>query len=82
MKKQLIIRLQRVGRINRPFFLIVVTQKQKSAKAAYIAKVGYYDPFLTKTQGGFLNLVIYKDLLNYWIARGAVPNHTVQKLLF
>lgn len=82
MKKKLVIRLQRLGRINRPFFLIVVTHKEKSAQGSYLSKVGYYDPFMTKSAGGHLSLVVYKNLLNYWIARGAVPNEKVRQLLF
>jgi small subunit ribosomal protein S16 len=82
MKNQLVIRLQRCGRIKRPFFLLIVTKKNKSESGAYIARVGYYDPFLNKKKANFSGLVIYKDILNYWIARGAIPNNAVQKLLY
>lgn len=82
MKKKLVIRLQRAGRISRPIFLIVVTHKEKSAHGAFIAKVGYYDPFSNKDKSGFNNIVIYRNILNHWIARGAVPNETVFKLMF
>ena len=81
MKKKLIIRLQRVGRISRPFFLLVVSHKEKSAHGAYLARLGYYDPFSTKIKG-FKNIVVFNNLLNYWISRGAIPNETVKKLLF
>lgn len=81
MKNQFVIRLQRCGRIKRPFFLIIVTRKYKSEAGAYIAKLGYYDPFSTK-KNGFLCVVLYKNLLNYWISRGAIPNENIKKLLF
>jgi ribosomal protein S16 len=81
-KNRLVIRLQKQGRIRRPYYLIIVTKAFKSAHGGFYAKVGYYDPFSYKFKNNFSNIVIYKEILNYWIKKGARPNLKVYKLLF
>ncbi len=72
-KSMLIIRLQRVGKKNQPFFRIVLTEKTAPPKGKYIEKLGYLDP---RTKKGDLNV----ERINYWLSKGAQPSDTVWNL--
>ena len=39
-----VIRLQRAGTRNRPFFRVVVMDSRKQRDGAFLEKLGYYDP--------------------------------------
>ncbi len=70
----LVIRLFRVGKLNQPFFKIVVTEKKHAARAGrFVEEVGFYNP-LTKEKG------IKADRVKYWLGVGAQASDTVHNL--
>lgn len=73
------IRLARYGAKKHPFYKIVVTDSRRACNAAFIEKIGSYDPFLDHDNP---NRVIAKaDRFNYWISVGATPSDRVALLL-
>ncbi len=72
------IRLARRGRIERPFYHIVVTDSRKPRDGRYIECLGFYNPIAL---GKEAMLQIAKDRVNYWISQGAQPSEQVKSLL-
>lgn len=72
------IRLARGGRIERPFYHIVVTDSQKPRDGRYIERLGFYNPIAS---GKETILQIVEDRVNYWISQGAQPSEQVKSLL-
>jgi small subunit ribosomal protein S16 len=70
------IRLTRVGRKNLAFYRIVIANKRSKRDGDFIAYVGTYDP---KTKPS--TVVLEKDLVKDWLAKGAQPTETVKRLL-
>lgn len=68
------IRLSRVGRRNRPYFRVVVTEHTAPAKSGYLEVIGHYDPLKKK-------LVVDKEAIKEWQKRGAQLSTTVNNLL-
>jgi small subunit ribosomal protein S16 len=68
-----VIRLQRVGKKNRPMFRIVAIEKSAAAKGKPIEVLGIYDP-VKKT--GQLNFEKYES----WIKKGAQVSETMKSL--
>jgi small subunit ribosomal protein S16 len=68
-----VIRLQRVGKKNRPMFRIVAIEKSAAAKGKPIEVLGIYDP-VKKT--GQLNFEKYES----WIKKGAQVSDTMKSL--
>ncbi|MBI1956860.1 MAG: 30S ribosomal protein S16 [Candidatus Niyogibacteria bacterium] len=71
----LVMRFQRVGRKNDPSFRVVVTQKERSAKAGrFVELVGSYNP---RTKAVDLKT----ERIQYWLGKGVQPSATVHNLL-
>jgi len=71
----LMIRLQRVGRINDPSYRLVVVERARAAKAGkYVEKVGSYNPKSKER-------VLDADRIKYWMSVGAKPTGTVHNML-
>lgn len=70
----LIIRLQRVGKKNQPFFRVVLTEKTAPPRGKYIEKLGYLDP---RTKKSGLNA----ERTQYWLSKGAQPSDSAWNLL-
>jgi len=70
----LIIRLQRTGKRNQPFFRIVVTEKKSPPKGKYIEKVGSLDPRTKR-------VTLKVERIKYWLENGAQTSDTVWNLL-
>ena len=71
----LMIRFQRIGRTNDPAFRIVLTEKERAAKAgAIVERLGTYNP---KTKA----FTLEAERVKYWIDRGAQPTDSVHNLL-
>jgi len=68
-----VIRLQSVGKKNRPMFRIVAIEKSAAAKGKPIEVLGIYDP-IKKT--GQLNFEKYES----WIKKGAQVSDTMKSL--
>lgn len=72
----LTIRLQRHGKIHRPFYHIVAAHKAKSRNGRFVEKLGYYDPNHEPSQ-----LVFKEDRIKYWYSKGAEVSPTVANLM-
>ncbi len=70
----IVIRLTRLGRINSPFYRIVVANKRSKRDAKPIAVVGSWNPVEKK-------LEINKEKVNEWVKKGAKLSATVTRLL-
>lgn len=69
------IRLQRMGRRNRPFFRIVVADARAPRDGAFIEIIGHYDPLPDPA-----TIVVNKERALFWLSRGAQPTDTVRDL--
>jgi small subunit ribosomal protein S16 len=71
----LMIRLQRVGRVNIPTFRVVVTDSKNSTKSGKSLEViGMYDPVHNKKE-------IKADRVKHWMSHGAKLSDTVHNWL-
>ena len=68
------IRLTRLGRINSPFYRIVVATKRSKRDAKPIEVLGWWNPVQKK-------LDIKGERVKYWREKGAQISATVDKLL-
>eukprot|EP00039_Didymoeca_costata_P024717 m.11222 g.11222 ORF g.11222 m.11222 type:complete len:112 (-) comp4402_c0_seq1:155-490(-) len=74
------IRLARsMGHRHRPFYRIVVADKQFKRDGRFLERVGTYDPLPTREGAKYVTLDI--DRIKYWIAEGAQPTERVSILL-
>lgn len=71
------IRMQRLGRRNRPFYRINAVDKRTRREGAPIEQLGWYDPLAESSKQLSLNL----DRLKFWLAKGAQPSDTVRDML-
>ena len=70
----LMIRFQRIGRTNDPAFRIVLTEKERAAKAgAIVERLGTYNP---KTKA----FTLEEERVKYWISKGAQPTDSIHNL--
>jgi small subunit ribosomal protein S16 len=74
------IRLTRGGAKKRPYYRIVVTSSRAARDAAYIEKIGHYNPMLPKENPERLKLDA--DRAKHWLSVGAIPSDRVQHFLF
>jgi len=71
----LVIRFQRTGKKNQPFFKIVVTDKRRPAThGRFVEEVGFWNP-LTKEK------IVKAERVKYWLSVGAQPSPSVHNLL-
>ncbi len=70
------IRLKRFGQKKAPFYRIVVSDSRSPRDGRFIEEIGTYDP---KTEPSTIK--INEELAKKWLARGAQPTETVEKLL-
>ena len=72
------IRMTRIGRKHRPFYRIVVIDRQKAREGKAIEEVGHYDPMVRdKAARVKLNL----ERIEYWQSVGALPSDRVATLI-
>ncbi len=71
-----VIRLQRRGRKNRPFYAIVVVDERKRRDGAFLEKIGWLDP-LTEPETVKLDLA----RVEYWLGEGARMSERVANLV-
>ncbi|NIA23262.1 MAG: 30S ribosomal protein S16 [Proteobacteria bacterium] len=69
------IHLRREGRIHKPFYRIVVSDKRSPRDGRFIEQLGYYNP-LNKAE-----FEIDLEKVDEWIGKGAKPTNTVSKLM-
>jgi small subunit ribosomal protein S16 len=71
-----VIRLQRAGNRNRPFYRVVVTDSRKQRDGAFLEKVGYYNPIPNPEE-----VHLERDRVDSWIGKGAKPTTAVASLI-
>ncbi len=69
------IRLRRIGAKKNPFYRVVVADSRRAVKGKFIEEIGYYNP-LTEPK----TIKIDNEKAQKWIANGARPTETVNKL--
>jgi small subunit ribosomal protein S16 len=72
----LVIRLTTIGRKGERRFRLVVKEKRSKRDGKSVEELGWFE----KTEKG-QRMVLKKDRIAHWIARGALPSPTVKKLI-
>jgi len=72
----LVIRLQRIGKKKFPTYRLIVSEKTRDTRGAYLEALGTFNPHLK--DGGFLPET---ERINYWMGKGAQPSPTIHNLL-
>ncbi len=70
------IRMSRHGTKKKPFYRIVVTDRESPRDGRFLEVVGTYTP-QTKAK----SLTLKRERITYWISKGAIPSETVAVLL-
>ena len=73
-----VIRLSRGGAKKRPFYHVVVADKQRSRNGRFIEQVGYFNPIAS---GKDVRLSIDVERIQQWIDKGAQPSDRVKHLI-
>lgn len=73
-----VIRLARGGAKKRPFYHIVVADKQRSRNGRFIERLGYYNPIAS---GKDIPLSLDAERIEHWIANGAQASDRVKHLI-
>jgi len=71
-----VIRLRKEGKKNRPYFRVVVTDKESPRDGRFLELVGTYNP-MGKDEGMKLKL----DRIDHWVDKGAKPSETVASFI-
>jgi small subunit ribosomal protein S16 len=72
----LMIRLARFGAKKKPFYRVVVIQKERARDSRNLEVVGNYNPLTTPET---VNLA--HDRINHWVKNGAQLSETVARLV-
>ena len=70
------IRLTRMGKKKRPFYRLVVLDSRKRRDGAYLANLGYYNPFVEPHE-----VRLHADEIVAWLGKGATVSNTARSLL-
>lgn len=73
-----VVRLARGGAKKRPFFNVVVTDKQNRRDGRFIERLGFYNPVAPQGENAFS---IAADRVTYWKGQGAQISPAVERLL-
>jgi small subunit ribosomal protein S16 len=71
----LMIRLARFGAKKKPFYRVVVIEKERARNGRNIEVVGHYNPLTQPAQ-----VLLKHDRIEYWINNGAQMSDTVKRL--
>jgi small subunit ribosomal protein S16 len=72
------LRLVRMGRRNRSFFRLRVSDSRFAAGGRFLEEVGIVDPI---TKDAKKQVVLDGDRIKFWLERGATTSDTVRSLL-
>ena len=72
----LMIRLARFGAKKKPFYRVVVIEKERARNGRNIEVVGHYNPLTHPAQ-----VVLQHERLQYWTQHGAQMSETVKRLV-
>lgn len=67
-----------MGRKNRPFFRIVVTDIRSRRDGTYLENLGYYDPLIKEPNK---KLTLKTDRYLHWLKTGAQPSESLARLV-
>lgn len=70
-----VIRMQRAGGRNYPFFHVVVADSRRARDGRFLEKLGYYNPLSQPAQ-----VHLDASRVRHWIGRGATPSESVSVL--
>jgi small subunit ribosomal protein S16 len=70
------IRLARIGARKKPYYRVVVIEKERARNGRSVEVVGTYNP---RTTPATINLK--KDRIEHWVSKGARMSETVSKLV-
>ncbi len=70
------IRLARFGTRNKPYFRIVVADKESPRDGSHLEVVGQYDP-----KKGIEKANLKSDRIQHWLKNGAQPSGIVRQIL-
>ena len=71
-----VIRLMRAGAKKRPFYRMVAADSRRQRDGRFLEILGHYNPVSQPYE-----LVVHKDKVEAWIAKGAQPSEQVASLL-
>ena len=69
------IRLARHGAKKKPFYRIVVADKECPRDGRFLENVGTYDPLQDPAK-----VTLKEERIKYWMDKGAIPSDTVKSL--
>lgn len=72
----LVIRLARMGAKKRPFYRVVVIEKERARDGRYLEIVGHYNPVSNPPA-----IQLNTERIEYWMQKGAQPSETVRGLM-
>ena len=72
----LMIRLARFGAKKKPFYRVVVIEKERARNSRNVEVVGHYDPLTNPPRVDFKH-----ERVEYWTKNGAQLSDTVKRLL-
>ena len=72
------IRMKKMGRINRPFFRVVVVDSRGARDGRVLEYLGHYDPMVANTDA---RAVLNAERIDHWISVGALPSDKVGTLI-
>lgn len=70
------IRLTRMGRKKRPFYRLIVTDSRNRRDGAFLANLGYYNPFADP-----LEVKLHEEEIVAWLRKGATCSDTAKSLM-
>jgi small subunit ribosomal protein S16 len=70
------IRLARFGAKKKPFYRVVVIEKERARNGRSLEVVGHYNPLSTPAE-----VTLKRDRLEYWTKSGAQMSDTVKRLV-
>lgn len=70
------IRLTRLGAKKRPFYRIVVTERDAKRDGRFVEIVGHFDPIAAPPV-----IKIDEERYNHWVSMGAQPSESVRRCL-
>ncbi len=70
----LVIRLQRTGKRNQPFFRIVLAEKTAPPKGKFLEKLGFVNPLKKERK-------VNAERIKYWLSKGVQVSDTVYNIL-
>jgi len=72
----LMIRLARFGAKKKPFYRVVVIEKERARNGRNLEVVGHYNPVTVPAQ-----VLLKHDRIDHWVKSGAQMSETVKRLV-